>query len=102
MPLPLGVNTIRRDIDPALAGLVSEALKRSIVLGLEQRQEALGYALEFARDMPMETADRFVGMYVNSWTVDMGEVGKESIRRFLGEAARRGLAPDVGAIDFVS
>ena len=102
LPLPLGVNTIRRDIDPALAGLVSEALKRSIVLGLEQRQEALGYALEFARDMPMETADRFVGMYVNSWTVDMGEVGKESIRRFLGEAARRGLAPDVGAIDFVS
>lgn len=101
LPLPLGVNAIRRNLSADLAATISRDIKKSIVLGLEQRPDALGYALTFARDMPAETADRFVGMYVNNWTVDMGEAGKRSIRLFLEEARSRGLAPSVGEIDFV-
>jgi 1,4-dihydroxy-6-naphthoate synthase len=101
LPLPLGVNAIRRDLCADLAETISRDIKKSIVLGLEHRPDALDYALTFARDMPAATADRFVGMYVNSWTVDMGEAGKRSIRLFLEEARSRGLAPSVGEIDFV-
>jgi tRNA uridine 5-carboxymethylaminomethyl modification enzyme len=79
----------------------SATLKASIVYGLEHRAEALEYAMQFARDMETATADTFVGMYVNGWTVDLGEAGRQSIRLFLGRAAERGLIPPVGEIDFV-
>lgn len=101
LPLPLGVNAIRRDLPPEVQAAASRALKASIVYGLQHRADALDYAMGFARDMQRSTADTFVGMYVNDWTVDMGEAGKRSIRLFLGEAAEKGLAPKVGEIDFV-
>lgn len=100
LPLPLGVNTIRRDIEPDLRSRVSSYLQQSIVYGLSNRHEALDYALGFARDMERPTADQFVGMYVNDWTVDMGEAGKESIRRFLAEGSARGLCPTVDEVIF--
>ncbi len=101
LPLPLGVNAIRRDLPPDVQTTASRALKASIEYGLAHRADALDYAMGFARDMKRTTADTFVGMYVNDWTVDMGEAGKRSMRQFLGEAVEKGLAPGVGEIDFV-
>jgi 1,4-dihydroxy-6-naphthoate synthase len=101
LPLPLGVNAIRKDLSPDLQKRASEALKASIVFGLQHRGDALDHAMQFARDMEKSTADTFVGMYVNDWTVDLGEAGKRSIRQFLGEAESKGLIPAVGEVEFV-
>ncbi len=101
LPLPLGVNAIRKDLSPEMQASASRVLKASIVHGLEHRQKALEHAMQFARDMKTETADTFVGMYVNHWTVDMGEAGKRSIQLFLDRASERGLIPPVGAVEFV-
>ena len=101
LPLPLGVNTIRRDLPEDIKLVASRVLKSSIEYSLNHRTEGLAHAMQFARDMKLETADAFVGMYVNHWTVDMGEAGKDSIKIFLNRALMRGLIPDVGEIDFV-
>lgn len=101
LPLPLGVNAIRKDLPPEVQRAASQALKASIVYGLEHRQDALRHAMQFARDMEQSTADVFVGMYVNDWTVDLGEAGKRSIHLFLQRGAERGLVPDVGEVEFV-
>lgn len=101
LPLPLGVNAIRKDLPRDLQERASRALKASIVYGLAHRPEALHHAMQFARDMETETADVFVGMYVNGWTVDLGEAGKRSIRLFLQRAEDRALIPAVGEIEFV-
>jgi 1,4-dihydroxy-6-naphthoate synthase len=79
----------------------SRALKASIVYGLQHRGDALDHAMQFARDMEKGTADTFVGMYVNDWTVDLGDAGKRSIRLFLREAEAQGLIPVVGDVEFV-
>jgi 1,4-dihydroxy-6-naphthoate synthase len=102
LPLPLGVNAIRKDLPPDLQAKASRVLKRSIVHGLENRGAALDHAMQFARDMEKSTADTFVGMYVNDWTVDMGDAGRESIRLFLRRGEERGLIPAVGDVEFVS
>ena len=101
LPLPLGVNTIRKDISPELQHSASQALKESIVYGLEHRQSALDHAMTYAGDMTASTADTFVGMYVNNWTVDMGEAGKRSIQMFLERGAAAGLIAPLGQIEFV-
>jgi len=101
LPLPLGVNCIRRDMPAALRSRVSEVLHASIRCGLEHREEALAHAMRYARDMSIDVADRFVGMYVNEWTLDMGEKGRDSIRLFLERGAERGLTPRVEQIEFV-
>ncbi|HXG23153.1 MAG TPA: MqnA/MqnD/SBP family protein [Chthonomonadales bacterium] len=101
LPLPLGVNAVRKDLPPDVQTKASRALKASILYSLKHRDEALRHAMQFARDMDIETADTFVGMYVNDWTVDMGEEGKRSIRLFLERGAERGLTPKVGEIEFV-
>ena len=101
LPLPLGVNAIRKDLAPDIQRRASAALKASIVYGLQHRADALSHAMQFARDMERTTADTFVGMYVNDWTVDMGEKGKESIRLFLQSGAERRLVPDVEGVEFV-
>lgn len=101
LPLPLGVNAVRKDLPPDVQTKASRALKVSILYSLEHRDEALRHAMQFARDMDIETADTFVGMYVNDWTVDMGEAGKRSIRLFLERGAERGLIPKVGEIEFI-
>jgi 1,4-dihydroxy-6-naphthoate synthase len=102
LPLPLGVNAIRKDLPYDVQLRASRALKASIVYGLSHRQEALRHAMRFARDMETETADVFVGMYVNDWTVDLGEAGMQSIRLFLQRAEDRGLIPSVGSVEFVA
>jgi 1,4-dihydroxy-6-naphthoate synthase len=101
LPLPLGVNAIRKDLPPDVQQRASRALKASIVYGLEHRAAALDHAMQFARDMEIRTADTFVGMYVNDWTVDLGEAGKRSIHLFLQEAEQKGLIPAVGEVEFV-
>jgi 1,4-dihydroxy-6-naphthoate synthase len=101
LPLPLGVNAVRRDLGPETMAQLSRILKASIVYGLEHRQEALRHAMQYARGLETATADTFVGMYVNDWTVDMGERGKESIRLFLGRAAERGYIPQGVSVDFI-
>lgn len=101
LPLPLGVNAIRKDLSEDLQLRASRALKASIVHALEHRTSALNHAMKYAGDMDTGTADQFVGMYVNSWTVDMGEAGKRSIQLFLDRASQQGLIEPVGAVVFV-
>jgi 1,4-dihydroxy-6-naphthoate synthase len=83
LPLPLGVNTARRDIGPQALHEVSEILRESIDAALEHRDEALDYALGFGRGMDAEQGDRFVGMYVNDLTRDYGDEGRQAIRELL-------------------
>jgi 1,4-dihydroxy-6-naphthoate synthase len=81
----------------AIAGLI----RASIQYGLEHREEAVKHALQFGRGLDQPLADRFVGMYVNAWTLDYGPRGREAVRRLLGEGAAAGLVPDAGPIDFI-
>jgi len=101
LPLPLGGNVVRRDLGPDLMHRISEFLKQSIRYALDHRQEALAHALRYARDMDMSLADKFVGMYVNDWTLDYGPRGREAVRRLLDEAHRAGIIPRPVAVDFV-
>jgi 5,8-dihydroxy-2-naphthoate synthase len=101
LPLPLGVNAVRRDLGPERMAALSRVLKASIQYGLDHRMPALQHAMRYARGLSTETADTFVGMYVNDWTLDMGPRGKESIRLFLKRAWERGLIPTDPTVDFV-
>ena len=102
LPLPLGGNVIHKRFAPADRKRISDLLTASIQFSLDHRPEAVQHALQFARDMGVELADKFVGMYVNHWTLDYGERGRESIRRFLGMAHERGLIPHRQELEFVS
>src|SRR5262245_52049111 len=93
LPLPLGGNVIHKRFDPATRRIISDLLTASIRFSLDHRAEAVQHALQFARDMGRDLADQFVGMYVNHWTLDYGDKGRESIRRFLDRAYERGLIP---------
>ncbi len=101
LPLPLGVNAVRRDLPDDLKARIARILRTSIEYSLQHRQEALQYALEFGRGIGQDVADRFVGMYVNDWTVNMGEAGKEAIRLFLARGAEAGIIPPVGEVEFI-
>jgi 1,4-dihydroxy-6-naphthoate synthase len=101
LPLPLGGNVIHKRFDPAARKAISDILTASIRFSLDHRAEAVQHALQYARDMGRELADRFVGMYVNHWTLDYGERGREAIRRFLGQAFERGLIPHRQELGFV-
>ncbi len=101
LPLPLGGNVVRRDLGPELIRQISRLLKESIRYGLAHRDEALAYALQYARDMDKALADRFVGMYVNDWTLDYGPRGREAVRRLLDEGHRAGIIPAPVAVEFV-
>ena len=101
LPLPLGGNVIHKRFDPATRKAISDVLGASIRFSLEHRPEAVQHALHYARDMGRELADQFVGMYVNHWTLDYGEKGRESIRRFLSQAHQRGLIPRLPELEFV-
>jgi 1,4-dihydroxy-6-naphthoate synthase len=102
LPLPLGGNVIHKRLEPPLRKRVSDLLTASIRYSLDHRAEAVQHALQYARDMGFELADKFVGMYVNHWTLDYGEPGRESIRRFLGLAFERGLIPHRQELEFVT
>src|SRR5438309_3133202 len=101
LPLPLGGNVVRRDLGPELMHRISEYLKQSIRYSLAHRQEALQHALKYARDMDVSLADKFVGMYVNDWTLDYGPRGQEAVHRLLEEGHRAGVIPKPAAIEFV-
>jgi 5,8-dihydroxy-2-naphthoate synthase len=102
LPLPLGGNVVRRDLGPGLMRRVSDYIKQSIRYALDHRQEALQYALKYARDMDVALADKFVGMYVNDWTLDYGPRGREAVRRLLDEGHKAGVIPRPVAVDFVA
>ena len=101
LPLPLGGNAVRRDLGPQTIKDISRLLKESIRYGLDHREDALAYALRYARDMDKSLADRFVGMYVNEWTLDYGQRGREAVRRLLQEGHKAGVIPSPVAVEFV-
>ncbi|MFI5180878.1 MAG: menaquinone biosynthesis family protein [Thermoanaerobaculia bacterium] len=93
LPLPLGGNAVRRDLGAETIGKISRGLGRSIAFALAHREEALTDAMRFARGLPREKADRFVGMYVNEWTLAYGPEGREAVRRFLARGFESGALP---------
>ncbi len=101
LPLPMGGNVIRRDLGPELMDRVSKHLHRSIVYSMENREDALAYAMQFARDMQPELADRFVAMWVNNLTLDYGDRGREGVKRLLKAGYEKGIIPHEVEIDFV-
>ncbi|RUL87548.1 menaquinone biosynthesis family protein [Tautonia sociabilis] len=101
LPLPLGGNVVRRDLGQATVERIAALLKQSIQYALDHRQEALDYALTYARGLDPNLADRFVGMYVNEWTVDYGDRGREAVRTLLRKAEDRGLVPGPVDVQFV-
>jgi 1,4-dihydroxy-6-naphthoate synthase len=101
LPLPLGGNVIHKRFAPDLRKIISDILMASIRYSLEHRAEAVQHALQYARDMGRDLADKFVGMYVNHWTLDYGEKGRESIRRFLRRAHEQKLIPRAPELEFV-
>ena len=100
LPLPLGGNAIRRDLGPDLIAVVQQALRDSIQHALDHREQALAYAMQFARDLDPHMADRFVGMYVNSRTLDYGDDGREAISRMLNMGYSAGIITQEPHVDF--
>ncbi|MDT7604420.1 MAG: 1,4-dihydroxy-6-naphthoate synthase [Acidobacteriota bacterium] len=101
LPLPMGGNVIRRDLGAETIREVSRCLRASIRYSLDNRADALQYAMQFARDMDVKTADRFVGMWVNDLTLDYTARGREAVQRLLDEGAARGIIPRRVAVEFV-
>lgn len=97
LPLPLGGNVVRRDLGPDAIGRISRALSRSIEYGLAHREAALDHAMRYARGLDRSKADRFVGMYVNSWTRGYGERGRLAVQTLLDRGHAAGLLPRVTA-----
>ncbi len=100
LPLPMGGNVIRRDLGPEVISQVSECLRRSIRFSLDNREDALEYAMQFARDMDPALADRFVAMWVNDLTLDYTERGREAVRRLLDEGFEKGIIADRVTVEF--
>jgi 1,4-dihydroxy-6-naphthoate synthase len=101
LPLPLGGNVIRNDIPSEVRRDLCQIIRESIDFGLAHRDEAVQHALPYARDMNQQLADKFIGMYVNDFTRDYGEIGRAAIRRFLGDAQRAGYIGNLAKIEFV-
>ena len=101
LPLPLGGNAIKRELGPGLMHEVSVALKESIQYALYHRDEALEYAMQFARDLDRQLASRFVSMYVNDRTLDYGQEGRQAITRLLDMGHERGIIPHRARVEFI-
>jgi 1,4-dihydroxy-6-naphthoate synthase len=101
LPLPLGGNAIRRGLGPDIMRTTTKALRDSIRYALDNRDQALTYAMQFARDLDSTLASRFVGMYVNDRTLDYGEDGRQAIRKFLEMGYERGIIPHRAEVDFI-
>jgi len=95
LPLPLGMNALRRDLPEPMRRTLARVMAETVAYGLDHREQALDYAMGFARGLDRKKADQFVGMYVNDWTRDVGPRGREAVRLFLSEAADLGLVPRV-------
>jgi len=102
LPLPLGGNAIRRSLGPQLMAQVASALRESIQYALDHREEALQYAMQFARDLDPQLADKFVGMYVNERTLDYGPDGREAVRRLLDMGHKAGIIPQESSVEFAA
>jgi 1,4-dihydroxy-6-naphthoate synthase len=101
LPLPLGGNVIRRDLGQPMMERVAKDIKRSIQYGLDHREEAMDYALQFSRGLDTQRVDRFIGMYVNDLTLDYGIEGKQAVRKLLQEAFKKKIIPERVALEFV-
>jgi 1,4-dihydroxy-6-naphthoate synthase len=95
LPLPLGMNGVRRDLPPPVRRELARVMTETVAYGLEHREQALDHAMTYARGLDRRRADTFVGMYVNAWTRSVGAEGRRAVARFLGEAADQGLVPRV-------
>jgi 1,4-dihydroxy-6-naphthoate synthase len=101
LPLPLGGNAIRRDLGPLAMREVTELLRQSICYGLEHRQEALKHAEKYGRDLDHQRTDKFVGMYVNDWTLDFGPRGREAVHTLLQRAYDARIIPHPVDVEFI-
>jgi 1,4-dihydroxy-6-naphthoate synthase len=101
LTLPLGANAIRKDMGQEMMEEVTAILKRSIEYGLEHRDEALDHALKYGRDLNRGSADKFVGMYVNDWTLDFGEKGREAVALLLDRGYEAGIIPNPVKLEFI-
>jgi 1,4-dihydroxy-6-naphthoate synthase len=101
LPLPLGGNAISRQVDAKTRSLVARLLKESIEYGLAHREEALEYAMQFSHGLDMPSADRFVSMYVNDWTLDYGVRGRKAVQTLLDRGFERGIIPNKIQAEFV-
>ena len=102
LPLPLGGNAVRRALGPQVGAQVARAIKQSVAFALEHRDAALNYAMQFARDMDTELADKFVGMYVNQWTLGYGERGRQAVRELIARGVGAGLLQGPAEVEFLS
>jgi 1,4-dihydroxy-6-naphthoate synthase len=101
LPLPLGGNAIRRSLGPEMMASVTQALRESIQYAIDHREEALSYAMQFARDLDAQLADRFVGMYVNERTLDYGDDGREAVRMLLDMGHKAGIIRQTPRVEWV-
>jgi 1,4-dihydroxy-6-naphthoate synthase len=101
LPLPLGGNVVRKDLGPELTRKISRHLRDSIAYGLQHRVGALDHAMQYARGLDRSKADTFVGMYVNDWTLDYGERGRQAVRLFLQRGVEAGLVTKPVTVEFV-
>lgn len=101
LPLPLGGNAIRKSFGPERMSEINKILERSIAMGLEHRREAVTHALQYGRGLDTNTADQFIGMYVNDWTLDYGPIGRKAIETLLRRGAEAGIVPAIDRIEFV-
>jgi 1,4-dihydroxy-6-naphthoate synthase len=101
LPLPLGGNAVRRALGPQIGRQIAKTIRDSVSYGLEHREEALNYAMQFAREMDTELADKFVGMYVNNWTLGYGEKGQQAVKELIKRGTKAGLLPAPATVEFL-
>ena len=102
LPLPLGANAIVRTLGPEMGLQVARVIRDSVSYAIEHRDSAVEYAMQFARDMDPVLADKFIGMYVNHWTLDYGDKGRQAVREFMSRGAAIGLVPSAFKVEFLS
>ena len=102
LPLPLGGNAVRRALGPQIGRQIAKTIRDSVSYGLEHREEALNYAMQFAREMDAELADKFVGMYVNNWTLGYGEKGQQAVKELIRRGTKAGLLPAPPTVEFLA
>lgn len=100
LPLPLGGNVIRKDIPAIIRKDISKILRESILYGLQHRLPAVNHSLNYARGMEPSLADKFIGMYVNDYTIDYGKIGRQAVRRLFSDAHARGFIPALTSVQF--
>ena len=101
LPLPLGGNAVRRALGEKVGRQIAKTIRDSVSYGLEHREEALNYAMQFAREMDAELADQFVGMYVNKWTLGYGEKGRQAVKELIVRGTKAGFLPGPPAVEFL-